>query len=351
MTNRNYGIDLLRITSMILITSFHIISPGMGQYAFYNGTLSIKILYAICSCGVNCFLLISGYVNLKSDFKISRIIKLLLEALFYNVSLTISVSLLNGTMSLSRVIESLDVFGSGGWWFLRSYLILFIMMPFINAAIKNINKSTLAFSLIAILLLLSIYTLFKGDVFYTGNGYSALWFAIVYTIGAYISLYTKNIKTNNLFLCTLFIISTLITVSSFYIIYYYNGIHLDSYISEELLFLYTSPTILINSVILLFLFKDIKIKNKISQIIKFITPSIFAAYLIQCQHYIYRFYFPDLFSFLNKYNNKLLIYIPLIGVLIIVLLIIVDLIRRFLAYILKINNLYKYIDSRFNNAK
>lgn len=62
MTNRNYGIDLLRFVSMLMITSYHVILPGMGQYAFYNGTLSIKIIYAICSCGVNCFLLISGYV-------------------------------------------------------------------------------------------------------------------------------------------------------------------------------------------------------------------------------------------------------------------------------------------------
>ena len=348
MNIRNYGIDLLRIISIIMITALHIIVPGIGQYAFYNGTPSIKIIYAICICGVNCFLLISGYVNLYSKFKLSRIIKILLEALFYNLVLTIIISIINDTLTVQRIIESFDILGNSNWWFLRAYLILFIVMPIINEGIKNSNKSILIIVVLLLIFFISILGVIKGDVFYSGDGYSALWFIVVYVIGACIKKYENIITIKRTNLILIFTISTIITIVSFYIIYNYNCTHIETYIPENLLYQYISPTILMNSVALLLIFKDVVFAEKVNKIIKFATPSIFSVYLFQCQHLIYKYYFPDRFSFLNTYNNKLFIYIPLLAIFITILLILLDQIRIVFFKICKLNHLYNYIDSKIN---
>lgn len=351
MSERNRGIDLLRIVSMLMIIMYHIIVPGMGQYTFYNGTLSVKILYAIGSCGVNCFLLISGYVNLRSNYKLSRIIKLLLEAIFYNLLLTIIISISNGSLSFERIIESFDILSNENWWFIRAYLLLFIFMPIVNTAVNTMNKTETSITVILLIIFASIFTTIKGDVFYLGDGYSSLWFIIVYIIGAYIRKYEETLLNIKLLYFILFLLCIVITVSSFYFLFQYNGQHLHSYITEEKLFYYVSPTILLSSISLLMLFKNIKINQKLSKIIDIITPSIFPIYLIQCQHYIYKYYFPDYFSFLNKYNNKLLIFIPLIACLLMLTLLIIDQIRIVLRKILKIDKVYCYIDSKINLTK
>lgn len=350
MDNRNYGIDMLRIISMIMITAFHIIVPGMGEYSFYNGTLPIKILYALFACGVNCFILISGYVNLNNNLRISKIIKLIFECIYYNVLLTLIIGLFNNSLSLSKIIFSLNIFNNSSWWFIKAYLILLISMPLINSAINNLNKNELKMSLFFLLFLVSFCsTFFFGDIFYTGDGFSAFWFIIVYSIGAYIKRFEKDIKTNRYFLIIIFIVNTIITTASFYIVYYYNGINLDSYISEDLLFKYTSPTILINSIILLLLFSKRNYSKKMQNIIKLITPSILSVYLIQCQQTIYKYYFPDRFAFLTKYNFRLLIIIPLLSISIFIICIVFDRLRMLLSKLLKTEIFYSKIDNKINN--
>lgn len=346
MTNRNYGIDLLRIVSILMITALHIIIPGMGQNTLYNGTFSIKILYAVCSCGVNCFLLISGYVNLQKDYKISRIIRLILEALFYNITLTIIISSLNNNLSLHRILDSFDILSNNNWWFLKAYLFLFIFMPIINSAINNMTKIESIIVISLIIMCASFITTIKGDIFYLGDGYSPLWFIVVYTIGAFVKKYEDRLLFKKNILLTIYFACIIITVLSFYFLYHYNGEHLNTYILENLLFLYSSPTVLLSGIILLLLFKDLKINNIFSLLIQIVTPSIFPVYLIQCQHYVYKYYFPNFFEFLNIYNNKLFIYIPLITIIITFLLFLVDQIRILLNKILQIDKFFNYIDSK-----
>ena len=65
---RNYGIDLLRIFSMIQVLILHLILYSVGNKIKpsnknYNPAWCLE---SICMCSVNCFALISGVVGYKS---------------------------------------------------------------------------------------------------------------------------------------------------------------------------------------------------------------------------------------------------------------------------------------------
>ena len=69
---RNYGIDLLRIVSMLMVVVLHVL--GQGGVLKTSTPLSIGysvawILEIAAYCAVNCYALISGYVGVNSKFK------------------------------------------------------------------------------------------------------------------------------------------------------------------------------------------------------------------------------------------------------------------------------------------
>ena len=95
MKRRNYGIDLLRIVAMYMIVLYHcLLLGGVINKATQIGIGSINydiswLLDTLCYCAVNCYALISGYVGVKSKFKLQNIIKLWFQVLFYSVVLNI----------------------------------------------------------------------------------------------------------------------------------------------------------------------------------------------------------------------------------------------------------------------
>ena len=71
-TDRNDGIDLLRIVSMYMITILHVCGQGgaMVRIASHPATYyACWLLETMCMCAVNCYGLISGYVGVKSTFR------------------------------------------------------------------------------------------------------------------------------------------------------------------------------------------------------------------------------------------------------------------------------------------
>ena len=89
MTNeRNYGIDLLRIVSMIMIPVLHI----LGQGAILDCAIPFSTNYNVswlmetaCYCAVNVYGIISGYVGYGKKHSISRFLELYMQVLFYTL--------------------------------------------------------------------------------------------------------------------------------------------------------------------------------------------------------------------------------------------------------------------------
>ena len=75
---RNMGVELFRIVSMILVVMLHVLGHG-GVYArteLLSDNYKVAwFMEAFAYCSVNCYALISGYANVKSGFKFRRFVR------------------------------------------------------------------------------------------------------------------------------------------------------------------------------------------------------------------------------------------------------------------------------------
>ena len=93
--NRNYGIDLLKITAMFFIVCWHLIIHGQAlQFANEHITFAVQ---SFCVLGVNCFALTSGYVLSDITYKPHRIIVYWLQVVFYSAIIVIYFAILYST--------------------------------------------------------------------------------------------------------------------------------------------------------------------------------------------------------------------------------------------------------------
>ena len=195
---RNYGIDLLRILSMIQVLILHLINYSVGykikqKNKKYNSTWCLE---SICMCSVNCFALISGVVGYKS-YKFRNLIYLWFHIFFYLFILQIYYSKINNiTLSNIKIIKIFPILINRQWYF-NSYFIMYLFVPFLNEGIKNLNKKTFRNIIIFYLFFFSLYDIVsilnKTQPFNQLNsGYSALWLIILYIIGSYFGKYIIN---------------------------------------------------------------------------------------------------------------------------------------------------------------
>lgn len=94
-TRRIVGIDFLRIISMFMITMLHVMTHGgiIDNVSQFNSQyFVVYALYIICYCSVNCFALISGYVNSVGDSrtliikrKFNKYVCLWFQMVFYQI--------------------------------------------------------------------------------------------------------------------------------------------------------------------------------------------------------------------------------------------------------------------------
>ena len=95
LANRNLGIELLRIFSIIGVINLHFLGANKLQDNF----LLYKIVYCLSFQAVNCFGLISGYVgynNKNKNYNFKSLIKLYFTVVSYNLLFSIYRVVKNG---------------------------------------------------------------------------------------------------------------------------------------------------------------------------------------------------------------------------------------------------------------
>lgn len=185
---RKSNFELLRIFAMVLIILHH--------YALHGGLSNIssfgvnKYIGTICLIGgklaVNLFVLISGYFLIESEFKLKKVLKLIIQVYCYSIAFFIGYVVLKGMPTWEIIKLTIFPFTSKAYWFMLPYLCVYILSPFINKLIKSISKKQLI-SLIGILTVM-----FSGIGFFVSGSElmgNLQWFVLMYLIGAYIRLY------------------------------------------------------------------------------------------------------------------------------------------------------------------
>lgn len=279
---------------------------------------------------MNCFVLISGFFLIKSKtFKLSKLVKLWLQLLFYSISISVIFAIFfNAEFSVGEWYKIVTPVVSQIWWFATTYVCLFILSPFINKMILNISqKEHLALIIVLTIAWSVIPWIFKIDVEYN----NLLWFIYLYAVAAYISLHhfgKGSVKKYFVIAISAYAFMILTNVMYDYV-NVQNSILNYLLINPSYFIQQNSIPILIFSVSLLLMFKNMDIKY--NKIINIIASSVFGIYLIHDHPLVRRFLFDDVFNCSSHTNDPYLIpYVFLMCILIFTVCSIIELIRIYL---------------------
>lgn len=353
MKKVNYGIELGRIITMIMIMTLHILYQGGLLGSLNMFTLkgqSLIFLEYLALVAVNIFGLITGYVMVNGKYKPKRIINLWLQVIFYSYLLLviiIPIKKLNLSLIATSVLPTLR----NGYWYFNSYLILFLFIPFLNKGLRTLTKNELFKIILIMFFVLSfLSSLTAKKMLYVDGGYSPIWLIYLYIIGAYIKLYPpKKIKNNSIRLIKYICLTILM-------VFLHDGLNICLMIikgSREQywgLLRYSFPVILFMSIYLFVYLINLEFKDKVKKIITSVSRHSFAAYLLQTNVLVFTLFLKNMYGQFISLNTILLIlFIILNALLFYVIAIGVDKIRFFLFKLLRIGELTDKLLSIFKN--
>ena len=316
---RNSSLELLRIIAMIFIVASH--------YSVHDGfeLNSINLIYnkvllqmsTLGSLGVNIFILISSYFLVSKEFDIKRVVKIMLQVLFYSLVIYIIFVLFgNIEFSIKSLITNCFPILFKNYWFATTYIILYILSPFLNKIVKLLKKQDLKKLIIVIFVMESILPTISLQNFSIN---SIIDFILMYMIASYIRFYSKDIILNEkkVLIITIFIILTLVLgldllfpkFSSYYIFLFHRN----------------SPIMIVIAFCIFLLFLN---KSFYSSFVNKIAKFTFGVYLIHDNPFIRNYIWNNIFK-TSQYANSpfLILHLFLTVIIIFVICILIDYIR------------------------
>lgn len=347
MSKRNYGIDLLRIVAMFYVIVLHTL--GHGGVLKNVSTLTPQFaaswtLETIAYCAVDVFVLISGYMGYSDEireFSLKKYVLLWLEVVFYGIAvalvfLFIKPELVNKTVLLNAVLPV----ARNRYWYFTAYTGLVFIMPFLDASISRMETALSKRMLVVLFLVFIVYDhAFKR--FGLNNGYSFAFVVILYTIGALIRKCEIGKNIGGFKSVTVIIALTLFSAGWKLIGASITHFPDDAFIS------YTSPTIVVNSVLYIFAFSRLRLSNRCAKLVNVASPSAFAAYLLNENRLIRKTMINDKFVYLaNAQVYRLIMTVVVFSLLFLIASILIDLVRRHLFKMLRAEKLAQIISAR-----
>lgn len=226
---RKSNFELLRIVSMCGIIAIHYLAGSLGgmaenaSFPEFAWFLSQFVNSAACPL-VNCFVLISGYFMISKDtFCIRKSVDLLIITMFYGIiGYTIGISSGVTAFSIKGMFYSIFPFFEAKRWFVETYIILILLVPFINKALRNLDKKNFRTLLVISISIFSLWYTIGLSSPVLDDGYGIINFIVLYMLGAYLKLFGSEdelLKIKKWKALTAYIICVLVTFVLSYFIY------------------------------------------------------------------------------------------------------------------------------------
>lgn len=288
MKERESNIELLRIISILGVIVLHYNNPQIGgglKYVIPNSVnyWILIILESIFICAVNVFIIISGYFLIeKKSRNLWKVIELILQVVLIELVFYIFKNcLIEKSFSIKGLINSLIPTN----YFVILYSTLFIISPYINKIVSQINLKEYKKLLIILFIIFSIYPtiidliseIFNRDFFGLSTigaygsqfGYTIVNFILMYLIGGYIyksKCFVERKKSIKYFILNLIMII--------------GWSYLDSIIGfkqERSAWEYCNPFVIIEAILVFMIFRSMNFKSKI---INKLAKGCFFAFLL-----------------------------------------------------------------------
>lgn len=282
---RNYGIDLLRIVSMIMICILHVLSHGgiweaSGILTPHNGAAWFLGIGSYCA--VNCYALISGYVGYGKQHNYSHLLYLYLQTVFYTAASVLLFAVIKPEIvSPETIFKAAVPFAYNTYWYFSAYFCLFFFMSFFDLAVDTFGRNVMKKLLVTMFVIFSFLpVVFQSDFAFTNNGFSYLWLAVMYLTGAYIKKYGISVSYRNRINLLAYFFCVIFTWLTKFVTELLN-LKITGTLKESTnLISYVSPAVVLCSVFLLLFFSRLTCKKGLVKFIRFFAPASFGVYLL-----------------------------------------------------------------------
>jgi surface polysaccharide O-acyltransferase-like enzyme len=208
-----------------------------------------------------------------------------------------------GVFGVGEIVKSAFPVLFERYWYFTAYFLMFFMTPFMKRFVLETSKQSIMKFFAALFILLSVLpTVVDKDVFYTMNGYSALWLMIMYILGASIRHFGLWQNKKNGFYLAVFASAVACNIVAKYVLAYIS-IRLTGVesVHTNVLIEYTAPTIIVASVMLLLLFSKFNMNSVAVAFTKFFAPMTFGVYLIHMQPMLWALFGESPFSYIADF--------------------------------------------------
>ncbi len=188
---RQQGIDVIKTIAMFMVLTLHILSHGEVFSACKPGSstlASAALLESVAIVAVNLFVLASGYLGYGSAHRLSKVIELWFQILFWSICFGILFNSLHliprDEISFKQLL--FPVLNNQNWY-ICTYFALLPFMPVLDKAVLSMtSRQSFDFVLFGTILLSVFSFLAPVDSFGVNRGYSLVWFMFLYLVGAMI---------------------------------------------------------------------------------------------------------------------------------------------------------------------
>ena len=288
--------EMLRIVSMFLVMTVHagfmaagvptqktvLATPAFAGLTFIDMAFSV-----VC---VNTFVMISGWFGIK--WNLNKIYGLFFQVLFFSVGIFAVMCIVSPSNLNVNNLASVFLLHTNDYWFVKSYLILYLFAPLLNNFAESTSKKQLGRFLAIFFVFQTVYAWISingaGDFL---GGYSALSFSGLYLLARFLKKYGTGIRLLSLKSRTYFLIFICLAMAQSFVAFILTRFGLEI---AGRLFTYTNPIVIMQTVALLLAFA--KMKPFHSKAVNWIACSCFAVYLLHANELLLRPHYARIIS-------------------------------------------------------
>lgn len=305
---RLVGIDILKIISVILILLLHFLGQG-GVIEFTTGysRFVFKAIQMFSLCAVNILCICTGFLmsdkaNLPSRIVKTIVLVLVINALILVVSIFLGYSLITGIYYIKLSISTT-------YWYVVDYIVLLFLMPYLNLLIQHLNKDELKRLISVIIIVTMLLPILIGtDATGFNGGYSLAWMVFLFFVGAYEKKYSSCSKNKWMYFSGT-IISYIVMMAIQVVLRSTTSESLEQLI--DLTMSYTSAFVFAMALFMFKAFRNVRVNNKLHNIIKWFSDASLMAYILHCNGIIYSTVLNSIFKQICN-NNFFIIFLILV---------------------------------------
>ena len=287
---RMANLELLRCVAMMMVVVLHYLGkggllPDLKTESMDRAGVAAWMLESFCCVAVNVYMFISGYFLCTSSFKLSRLLRLLIQIWLYSAAFGVlgaATGVIEETpVDIHYFLTLIFPVSMGHYWFMTAYVFLYLLLPFVGSAVKRMTKQQMQ---LALCLLFGMFCILKSvlplQLEMDGEGYDCLWYLCVFVAAVYVRRFGISfLKKRGRALCLYVVCSLLIFGGTMGLrqIYLCTG-RLEKTLSVCMEYNHLLPFLAAMGLFLFF--SALKINEKAANIINKISPYTLGVYLL-----------------------------------------------------------------------